>query len=1752
MTNDLILRTLLLLFGTLPLSAWAQDIAPIKQPKHNAPSFIIKGDTCILVGTSHLSNFQGNISWIDKNGNTFGDTISVKGTPQLGCDDGNGGYIIIGDFEYHYLNEKIKGILHVTKEGKVDPTFQNFNTFIPKDFSKIKNIQYHDSLLYFMGDDVELVENLSQKRLIQYSDSTRTIWDHLNFDGSIKSVAENEDFYYFGGDFKTVNGYSHNSLIRCSKDGNLDRNFSLPITGKIEDLKIKDSLLVLAGKFQNFGQNPSYNFAIYDLKNNTMLPSIHTLGNNNRFKSIEIIDSIIYLAGVVREYNPTDTTYYAFTSFNLKSLTPYKLGPIIKSTSGLVFDLESIHDTLFIAGSFTEIGHAKYTGLAAYNCTIDTIMPWDAEARGSVESIDVYKNNIYATGLFYRIGGLSYRVGAINTKTATTANLQFIKAESIYRLKNLIYIPQNGDFIFKSHTLKPISHDNLAMNELNDIHSFRTENSIFIFNNTTFGKYVNSFSSSIWALGKNGKTYTKAPFIQDSVHVSTNSYIFKQNKKLYITNTNRIIGLTNKQNTFQLTITNDKLTFDQDSFANVTFDNPISVQFDLVTDATENYIYTNRGIFNRKNETWSQLDTFVTFYLDSKPCQYLRSVVVRGGSKNELMDQMFFGDFNSYKVHSGGYTSKQRYIWTNTVNRNHGWLKGSVHHKRYIKTLIQPPPTPGEYNFIKNGSDIYWSRRKQDGYFGLANSYGPRPRSSYLLIDTGFRVNREIGGYLGVAGGKMIVHGFPISLKSSVAAFSLKSGKTFDINFHPNTSKYYYNKAAISGDNIVFSYKSPSSTRGLRVYNYILDTTYLWNPKYDGEINSMVLDNNRLFIGGWLKSFQGENRNNLLSVDLFNSKPTNWSPSFNNPINKIILKDSKVYVNGDFTLVEGKYDRERGVAVFDTTSIIPENTFKDLDGPIYPSGIKRKIFGMDRIGKDSIVFRYKNSSTNKHNLFYSLKTFDTLEAWGSIKGTKNLEGFQKIFDTGIGLGDNELLWCDENNNKIGKLPISFTNKFHYRGPTVLFSNKSHLMVGHAPLFNDYFNYGSQIFTKNYVSIKAIKSNDTLCLGNLTAKIYLSKSNTSTHIPLVYRFNDIEKSELYEVKIENKNPFIEINLDTNISPNSNYKLNFWLDQSNISPFTNLGKDTFSQNIFISTGVVKTPKITGPNKVCPGSMVDYKATSISNPTWQISGGIIKTKSKNKVSVIWNDSNSVKLIRLTNSNKSCKVSKIKRILMYPSPDFTFGFSDTFICFQDTINISTPITPYGNATWYSSTKNIIVSKDHISIPLKTKLPFYLHFKDSISSFKNCHFKSDSIKINILPYSKLSILADTTTCESQEYDYLISQNGILQDTVGKWTFSGKRTMYGIAHGKRFEWDTSGSLHFQRLNTTTNCIEKSDTLYINYNKNPTTEIIGTPSACIGDKLQFTCNPSSPATKANWFIDPDFLNPIGTQLYVNLEIKEMKSIKLKLLTKDSVSGCSSSIYDSIIISVNKPPEITILNNDTIYACLDHPIKLTAQTNVDSFYWKIYEQKLGANLTYTYTPSNTGMAELFFIAESENSACTSDKKISILGIEKPLAIIEESRISNFISKFNALNLRVFDTANWFVDDLFIQTGDSFTHEFDRNKTHEIQLNVNIGSCVSINKVDKNTSISLSNKFEKFMIYPNPATNSVTISMGKFLPNDSEMHIFNEIGQEIWKSNIKGELFNSITIPISNWSNGIYHITFLTQSGSIFTANFCISHK
>lgn len=126
-----------------------------------------------------------------------------------------------------------------------------------------------------------------------------------------------------------------------------------------------------------------------------------------------------------------------------------------------------------------------------------------------------------------------------------------------------------------------------------------------------------------------------------------------------------------------------------------------------------------------------------------------------------------------------------------------------------------------------------------------------------------------------------------------------------NINGTVNALALYYNTLYVGG---TFSSVGGKSRNNIAAINTQTAVPTDWNPNANGSIHTVItsVEGSSIYVGGEFNTIGGQPRTFLASLDSLNGLATPWRPNPNGPIKTLLRDGNNIYVGGSFNTISGE------------------------------------------------------------------------------------------------------------------------------------------------------------------------------------------------------------------------------------------------------------------------------------------------------------------------------------------------------------------------------------------------------------------------------------------------------------------------------------------------------------------------------------------------------------------------------------------------------------------------------------------------------------------------------------------------------------------------------------------------------------------------------------------------------------------------------------------------------------------------------
>ncbi|HXJ71479.1 MAG TPA: immunoglobulin domain-containing protein, partial [Candidatus Dormibacteraeota bacterium] len=259
--------------------------------------------------------------------------------------------------------------------------------------------------------------------------------------------------WYIGGSFNEVGGQPRGNLAHVFATGQLDPDFQPNPDGVVKTLALGDDTLFVGGEFSRISGANRGGLAALDLTNRLTLRWAN--GVNGGVSNLLVAGDTVYVGGLFTQAGGATRTNLAALEVDSGVARPW-----LTQIDGAVLSLAWGGDRLFVGGLFNRIGGQLRNGLAALDVVSGVaITNWNPNpigdgpggAGGKVTVLRALCDTVYVGGSFTNLGGAPrVRAGAVDavTGTATSWNPPLSRQASSNISSTVLTLELEGNTIY--------------------------------------------------------------------------------------------------------------------------------------------------------------------------------------------------------------------------------------------------------------------------------------------------------------------------------------------------------------------------------------------------------------------------------------------------------------------------------------------------------------------------------------------------------------------------------------------------------------------------------------------------------------------------------------------------------------------------------------------------------------------------------------------------------------------------------------------------------------------------------------------------------------------------------------------------------------------------------------------------------------------------------------------------------------------------------------------------------------------------------------------------------------------------------------------------------------------------------------------------------------------------------------------------------------------------------------------------------
>ena len=230
-----------------------------------------------------------------------------------------------------------------------------------------------------------------------------TSWN-ANSGGEVRAIIPAGPVVYVGGIFVSMGGQPRKFIAALDATTGNATAWDPNADSAVFALALSGTTMYAGGAFNNIGGAPRKAAAALDttVNTNNALPFDPIFDNS--VLQIAISGGTVFASGsffhVGGGATPPLRPLLAAVDATSGALLPFNASP-----DGLIYGMSVSGGTLYIGGTFANVGVVPRSNIAAIDTATGTIQAWDPNPNAGVQAIHISGGTVWAGGDFYRIGG---------------------------------------------------------------------------------------------------------------------------------------------------------------------------------------------------------------------------------------------------------------------------------------------------------------------------------------------------------------------------------------------------------------------------------------------------------------------------------------------------------------------------------------------------------------------------------------------------------------------------------------------------------------------------------------------------------------------------------------------------------------------------------------------------------------------------------------------------------------------------------------------------------------------------------------------------------------------------------------------------------------------------------------------------------------------------------------------------------------------------------------------------------------------------------------------------------------------------------------------------------------------------------------------------------------------------------------------------------------------------------------------------
>ena len=237
----------------------------------------------------------------------------------------------------------------------------------------------------------------SNVAMLSTTTSTALAWDS-GADGTVYALALSGGTVYAGGDFFTVGGQSRTRLAALDLASGSATPWGQPMSNQVRSILVSGATVYVGGRFENFSSAPYYQclVALSAATSQVVGPGLNA---DFTVYALAVSNGALFVGGEFQSCPLKFRNGIGAIDLKSRQVLDWDPNPNLNE-SAFVNALVAVGDTLYVGGSFTQMGGQARNGLAAVNLRSGAATPFAAGESGAIATLAMHHDTLYVAGAF--------------------------------------------------------------------------------------------------------------------------------------------------------------------------------------------------------------------------------------------------------------------------------------------------------------------------------------------------------------------------------------------------------------------------------------------------------------------------------------------------------------------------------------------------------------------------------------------------------------------------------------------------------------------------------------------------------------------------------------------------------------------------------------------------------------------------------------------------------------------------------------------------------------------------------------------------------------------------------------------------------------------------------------------------------------------------------------------------------------------------------------------------------------------------------------------------------------------------------------------------------------------------------------------------------------------------------------------------------------------------------------------------------